>query len=77
MLIRSGSLPLAEQIFLDLVCPPIGACCWWLLSRGWGTTVQGGKVSERTRARQVRGFWWVMGVSYLVMIAITVYGYFS
>jgi hypothetical protein len=76
-LIRSGSLPLFEQVLIDLVGPPIGAGLFWLLSRGWAITVQGGSVSDRTRARQVRGFWVVMAVSYVVMIAITVYGYFS
>ncbi len=77
MMIRAGSLPLANQILIDLIGPPVGACCWWLLSRGWGATVQGGKVSEQTRVRQVHGFWWVMAVSYVVMITITAYGYLS
>jgi hypothetical protein len=77
MLIRSGSLPLFEQVLIDLVGPPIGAGLFWLLSRGWAVKVQGGSVSDRTRARQIRGFWLVMGVSYLFMIAITVYGYLS
>jgi hypothetical protein len=77
MLIRSGSLPLFEQVLLDVVGPPIGAGLFWLFSRGRAVTVQGGSVSDRTRARQIRGFWLVMGVSYLFMIAITVYGYLS
>jgi hypothetical protein len=76
MLTRPGSLPLSTQVLLDLIGPPIGAGLWWLLSRGWAVTVQRGEISERTRRRQVYGFWVVMGVSYVVMIAITAYGYF-
>jgi hypothetical protein len=77
MFIRSGSLPLFEQVLIDLVGPPIGAGLFWLFSRGWALTVQGGSVSDQTRARQFRGFWLVLVVAYMVMIAITVYGYFS
>ena len=77
MLIRPGSLPLSTQVLLDSIGPPIGAALWWALSRSWAVTIQGGQVSERTRPRQVYGFWIVMGVSYVVMIAITVYGYLS
>ena len=76
MLIRSGSLPLFEQVLIDLIGPPVGAAIWWFLSRSWALTVQGASISKLTRRRQMRGFWLVLSMSYLLMISITIYGYF-
>jgi hypothetical protein len=30
-----------KQFLLDLIAPPLLACLWWLVSRGWASTVQG------------------------------------
>src|SRR4029077_20831076 len=40
-------MSLMKQLLLDLVAAPVVACLWWLFSRGWGLTVQGGQVSDR------------------------------
>ncbi len=71
------ALPIAQQILLDIVAPPIGAGLWWLMSRGWAHSIQGVDVSEMTKSRQSKGFWIVLGVSYLIMFSVTAYAYFK
>jgi hypothetical protein len=67
-------LPLSQQIFLDLVAPPLGTCIWWLMARGWAGFVQAGRVSDRTQRRQRWEFWAIMFAGYVVMFGITIYG---
>ena len=74
---REETMPLIEQFLLDLIAPPVGATLWWLFSRGWGTVVQGGRVSETTKIRQRKGFFVVLALAYLVMFGTTIYLHFS
>jgi len=67
------ALPMAQQILLDIVAPPILAVIWWLKSRSWAQTVQGENVSERTKARQKKEFWILLAVVYLLMFGTTFY----
>ena len=52
------------QLLIVVFLPPLGACLWRLMSRGWAMTVQGGRVSERTRRRQRIEFWVLLCVMY-------------
>ena len=58
-----------QSVMFLILFPPIGAILWKLLSRGWATTVQGGRVSEQTRKRQKVLFWFVLGAAYVVQFA--------
>ena len=62
-----------KQFLLDLIAPPVLACLWWLASRGWASTVQGGQVSGRTRNRQKIGFVLVLVGLYALMFGTTAY----
>jgi len=46
---------------------------WFIFSRGWAHAVQGLEVSERTKKRQVRGFFVVLALLYIVMVTATLY----
>lgn len=48
---------MSQTLMVVLFGPPCIAGVWWLLSHGWGKTVQGGSVSERTKKRQRVEFW--------------------
>ena len=76
MIVRPDAAPLYQQVLIVLGAPPIMAGLWWLLSRGWGESLQGGTVSGRTRVRQRRGFWVVLVVGYLVTISMAIYAFF-
>jgi hypothetical protein len=67
------AMPLIEQFLLDLIAPPVLATLWWLLSRAWGTAVQGGQVSESTKIRQKRGFLVMLTLLYLIGFGTTTY----
>jgi len=67
------ALPIAQQIMLDVLAPPVLTGLWWLFSRGWAGAVQGGNVSEMTKARQGKGVWVVLGMLYLIMFGATAY----
>ena len=54
---RPGSLPIPQLILLDLIAPPVIATVWRFKAIGWARAVQGGKVSEETRARQRSEFY--------------------
>jgi hypothetical protein len=71
---RPGASPLGDQILTDLLFPPIGACVWWVMARGWAKAIQGENVSEGTKKRQKWGFWMAMGLIYLLMFGVTIYG---
>lgn len=62
------SIGLQSLLFLVLF-PPIGAAIWWVLSRGWAATAQGGNVSDQTRKRQRVLFWVLLVVAYFLEIA--------
>jgi hypothetical protein len=72
----SGSAtPLWEQIAIVLIGPPVMACAWWVLSRGWAKTVQGGMASERTKRRQKVEFWGLLIAMYAVTLGMTLYAW--
>src|SRR5690348_15186610 len=66
-------LSLEQQLFLDLLFPPVGASVWWLMSTGWAMVMQGGKISERTKAFRKTLFWALLVGAYALMFAVTVY----
>ena len=70
---RPGAYPLSEQIMYDLLIPPIAAFVWKLMAGGWGSVVQGGKLSERTRGRQWFEFWVVLALGYALLFGFTIY----
>jgi len=74
---RPGAHPIGEQILVDLLVPPIGACVWWVMARGWGITVQSRDVTDDTKKRQKLEFWLVLGIVSVLMFGITIYGYFT
>jgi hypothetical protein len=55
-----------QDIALLLLFSPVGACIWWLMSRGWAKAVQGGTVSEKTVKRQRVEFWGLLVAAYIV-----------
>jgi hypothetical protein len=60
--------PLWEQVAIVLLGPPVMACAWWLLSRGWARAVQVGMASERTKRRQKFEFWGLLIIMYMVTL---------
>lgn len=76
-MLRHAAAPLSEQILYDIIIPPVGAAIWWLMSRGWAGTLQGGTVSETTKRRQRIEFFALLVGVYVLMFSITIYGYFS
>jgi hypothetical protein len=70
-------LPFVQQIMLDVVAPPIVVCLWWLFSRGTALTLQGGRVSERTKKWEKIGFVILLPLLYLTMFGITIYFHFA
>ena len=64
-------LPIGQQIFLDLIVPPLGTSLWWLLSWGWALTAQGGNISQRTKKWISKGFWIVLALTYVIMFSVT------
>jgi hypothetical protein len=67
------ALPIARQIAVATIAPPILACLWWLKSRGWANTVQSGDVSQETKERQKTEFWLVLGALYLIAFGTMFY----
>ncbi len=76
-MIRPAALPFYQQILYDIFLPPVGAGIWWLMSRGWAISVQGGTVSETTKRRQGTMFWVLLIFVYAVGITMTFYAYFT
>ena len=70
---RPGAAPLAEQLAILLVGPPIMAALWWLASRSLGWIFQGGSVSERTKQRQKKEFWVLLIGLYALGFGIMLY----
>lgn len=76
-MIRPGALPLYQQILTAVFWPPVGTVVWWLMSRGWALTVQGGTVSERTKRRQKVEVWAVLVLGYVISFGVIIYAYFT
>ncbi len=74
---RPGSAPIGEQIAILIVGPPLMASLFWLMSRGWATTVQGGVPSEKTKRRQKVEFWIVLIAMYLIGFSMAFYAWFA
>jgi hypothetical protein len=55
-----------ESLLFILIFPPVGAILWWLMSKGWAATIQGGTISASTRKRQQILFWVLMAAAYVV-----------
>jgi len=72
---NGGAAPLWEQIVIVIFGPPIMACAWWVVSRGWAKTVRGGVASERTKHRQKIEFWGLLIVMYGVTLGMTLYAW--
>lgn len=72
---NSAGLPMWQQIVVLLLTPPCVACIWWLMSRGWASSVQGGHVSSQTRSRQKFEFWLLILVLYLGLAFLFVYAH--
>jgi hypothetical protein len=75
--IHPGALPLGQQILLDLLFPPAGAGIWWSMSSMWAMLMQGGRVSEKTKAFQKKMFWLLLVAAYSFMIGVTLYAYLT
>ena len=76
-MVRAGALPLYQQILLAIFWPPVGTGIWWLMSRGWALTVQGGVISETTKRRQKVELWAVLTIAYAISFGIVIYAYFT
>jgi phosphate/sulfate permease len=48
---------------------------WWLMSRGFAATVQGGAVSEKTQRRQKIEFWVILIVAYAMSVGMSLYAW--
>lgn len=64
--------PIPEQIAILLFGPPITAIVWSFLARGWAYSIQGGKVSERTKKRQKWEFWILLIIMYVICIVVAI-----
>lgn len=65
-----------QQVLMIIFVPPVTAAFAHIVSRGWANTVQGGKISERTRKRQKVEFWAVLAFGYVMLFAIFVNAHF-
>lgn len=72
-MLRPGAAPIGEQLLTFSLGPPIMACLWWIMSRGWASTVQGGRVSDRTKQRQKLEFWILLAAMYVFGIGLLLY----
>ena len=67
--------PLWEQVAIVIIGPPFMACVWWVFSRGWAKTVQGGIASDKTKRRQKVEFWGLMIIMYTLTFGMTLYAW--
>jgi hypothetical protein len=74
-MIRTGALPLGQQIALDLFAPPLITAVWWLLSGGWSGLL-GTTESEVVKGWRKPAVWTVLIVCYVLMFGTTAYAYF-
>jgi hypothetical protein len=73
--VRSGALPISQQIMLDLLGPPIMTALWLLFSRGW-LGLMGTSESETVRGWTQSGTWIILILLYVIGFSVTAYGYF-
>ena len=71
---RGHALPLANQILLLLLAPPILSGVFWVMSRGWAQNVQGESISKKTKSRQMSEFWVLLIVLYVGMGCMFIWG---
>ena len=74
---NGSSTPLWEQLVIVILGPPIMACAWRVLSRGWGRAVQGGVISEKTKRRQKIEFWVLLIAMYVMSLGMTFYAVYK
>ena len=74
---RHGAAPLWEQLLILIAGPPAMAGLFWLMSRGWALTVQGGEASDRTKGRQKIEFWVVLVGMYVIGIGMALYAWLT
>lgn len=75
-MIRPGALSLYQQILYDIFILPAGATVWRLMSKGRAKSL-GTSDSEVAKGWTNSAFLILMALVYLVMFAITIYGYFA
>lgn len=73
-MLKSGALPINQQIVLDLLVPPAVTAVWWLLTGGW-SIVLGESASPNVVGRKRPATLDVLAVCYIVAFSITIYGY--
>jgi len=67
--------PLWQQVLFYILVPPIMACLWYLLSRGWAGMLGTAK-RPRVRGWLTGGFWILLGAMYVLVAAILIYAHF-
>jgi hypothetical protein len=67
---------LRDQLLTDAVAPPIVACLFWLMSRGWVITVNSGETLKETIKWPNRMFLPVLALLYAMMFGMTAYFHF-
>ena len=68
---ETGGTPLWEQAAIVIFGPPIMACIWWAMSRGWAKMVQGGTASGKTKHRQKVEFWLLLIAMYVATLGMS------
>ena len=68
--------PIWQQLLILGIMPPVVALIFGALARGWARTVQGGRVSEETSARQRKEVLAMMGAAYIVGFGTFLYVHF-
>ncbi|MGH9507568.1 MAG: hypothetical protein ACRD13_11640 [Terriglobales bacterium] len=68
----STALPAGQLIALLLLAPPIGACIWRLMARGWAMGVGGGRISERARRWEAVEFRWLIVICYAIEVVMVI-----
>jgi hypothetical protein len=73
---RPGSLPIQQQILVDLIAPPVGAFLWRLMTVGRaGAPVE--EAGEGARRSKSSEFWVVLLLGYVLMFGISLFTWFT
>ena len=67
--------PLWQQALFYILVPPVMACLWYLLARGW-TGALGTSNQPRVRGWTRGGFWILLGAMYVLVAGILIYAHF-
>lgn len=70
---RPGALPIAQQILLDLIAPPILTIVGGLMPHGWVKAIRRSDVSGSIGRVPWFEFWVILGWWYLVAFGVTAY----